>query len=624
MADWDRKDIRRRLSEYRPREGDGVYNAPYRATQADLNVFVIDANPRALQTLVDTQLNQCVEKNPSLLGSQQGLKFTSPEPWIVVIYASFQSLGSADETDRERGFLRAFEISFWMPIMKRQETAGVVTSEPAWFLPLLYTSPTAAAITGREVFGYPKVPAFIETPPDGGPPVGVRLNHPLPGSAAASPPNANSQIFRLTGLPDVSRSGRRVSLRQHPLLATVVNRFISNLPLIFRKQVRLLNYGGTLRAGYTALVEARVPISRLQSLEELDPATCRITELPPDVREALGIVAEEPLAAVAVRQCTLDIQEGSEIWVANGYAPYIAPLAAPGNDLIDKVNAFDIPRTSPTTSEMASETSEGSRAVPHVWGGVAEAYFCRAREKSINALLARHFPERLERPQLDPTRNFVLLLFLRGEKETGVNLYEFGVWVPVMHQGKHAWYVPYLFRSPGAAVLQAREWFGHPCQEGFIAFSDPTPTGEPPVRAISIQRPVARGTLGTEWLKRLALEFTPCDPPADSGKSDGLPATADDVRAMLREDQHLIALLQVRHVADTRQACVQEIVHSKITLQADVADKPLSYKVKLLTPMRLGALLDIEGHHQAVRGFRLEQLSAVWTPAALQWTGETP
>jgi len=261
---------------------------------------------------------------------------------------------------------------------------------------------------------------------------------------------------------------------------------------------------------------------------------------------------------------------------------------------------------------------------PHVWGGVAEAYFCHAREKAIKALLARHFPERLGRPQLDPKRNFILLLFLRGEKDKRVNLYEFGVWVPVRYQERQAWYVPYLFRSPGAAVLQAREWFGHPCQEGFITFSDPTPNERSPARAVSIQRPVARGTLGTEWLKQPALDFTPCDPPADSGKSDGLPATADAVRAMLREDQHLIALLQVRHVADTRQACVQEIVHSKITMQADVPDEPLSYKVKLLTPMRLGDLLDIDGHHQTVRGFRLERLSAVWTPATLQWNGGTP
>jgi hypothetical protein len=656
MLAWDRKDIRRSMSEYTVRDGDDVYNAPYRATQADLNVFVIDADPRALQTLVDDQLNRCVEF-PSLLGSQQGLRFSCSEPWIVVIYASFRSLASADETDSRRGFLRAFELSFWVPITKSQDTAGLVTSQPAWFLPLLYTAPTAAAVTGREVYGYPKVPAYLETAPDGGPPVGVRINQPLPssatatpGRATATPPTAKSMLFRLTGrdgvahLPDGSRSGRRISLGEHPLLATIVNRYISNLPLIFRKQVRLLAQGDQLCAAYTALVEARVPITMLQSLEELDPASSRITLLPPDVRTALGIVNEGPLASVAIRQCTLDIQEGNEIWVADGHAPYIAPLAAPGNDLFDEADAFDI--------SPAKATPVGAHVVPQVCRGVAEAYFCRAQMSAIKAILAHDFPERLDRPrfeperlerpqfalerlgrpQFDPARNFILLMFLRGEKDAGVDLYEFGVWVPIAYQEcdrrgvpngekKSGWYVPYLFRSPGAAVVQAREWFGHPCQEGFITFGDPTSPEPSPVRSVEIQRPVARGTLGTEWMKQPAITLDPSAAfSASSSEPDGLPKTADDVKAMLGS-QDLIALLQVRHVVDTRKACVQEIVRSKIRLQAQVSPRPLYYKVKLRTQTGLGNLLDIDGPHQTVRGFRLEQLSAVWTPPALERSG---
>src|SRR4051794_36063748 len=177
MPNWD-KDIRRSLPEYRGREGDVVYNAPYRATRADLNAFALYADTTALQRLIDKELNECVA-GPALVGSQRGLRFACVEPWLVLIYAAFRSFASTDEIDRREGSDQAFELSIWVPIIKEQVVSGIVTSGPAWFLPLVYTSPTASVATGREVYGYPKVPAFLELPDEGGPPIAVQLREEL-------------------------------------------------------------------------------------------------------------------------------------------------------------------------------------------------------------------------------------------------------------------------------------------------------------------------------------------------------------------------------------------------------------------------------------------------------------
>src|SRR5205085_6599328 len=90
-------DIRRTLPEYRAREGDDVYNAPYRATEVDLNAFLLNADSTALRSLVDEQLNSVITKTPALLGSQQELSFDCIDPWIVLIFAAFSALGSVDK-----------------------------------------------------------------------------------------------------------------------------------------------------------------------------------------------------------------------------------------------------------------------------------------------------------------------------------------------------------------------------------------------------------------------------------------------------------------------------------------------------------------------------------------------
>jgi hypothetical protein len=578
------------MPAYRDRDGDVVYNAPYRATYADLNAFVFSADTACLQKLIDSQLNTCVRAN-ALPGSQQGLSFACPEPWVVFIYATFRALGSADEVDRRRGFVGAFELSIWLPITKRQNVAGTVTTESAWYLPLVYTAPTASVVTGREVYGYPKVPAFLALPPGGGPPIGVRVLDPTAPFRAHDDQSGtrDDSLFR------INNDALPIDPDAECDYQAVLRRYLANVPLIFLKQVGLLEEKHGARAGYSALLEGRVPITRLQHIEVMpEVGTLRHDPSTAPVVAALGLRQARPLFGVAVRGCTVDVQHGREIWVAEGNAAYVPPLKAPGNDLL----------RAPEPASPNVDTVEGT----------GEVYFAPARPRAIAALLEHDFPDRVEgtRPTPDKSRNEVLLTFVRASSGADVKLYEFAVWVPVMHEDVRAWYVPYMFRSPGAAVVQAREWNGHPCQEGFIVF-DGTPDGE---RIVNVRQPVPEKALGVEWVKQSGIVLkVPKSPP----NYDAFGPEPSENDLLAGGEQHIVALFQVRHVADTSRACVQRVVHSRRRISAKKAGEPLYREVVVTAPGRLGRLLDLDGRQNCVRGWRLDELRIVSRPSSLTW-----
>ncbi|MEY4581597.1 MAG: hypothetical protein RL701_6300 [Pseudomonadota bacterium] len=595
MDEWKTTDIRRTMPRYVEREGDMVYNAPYRVTEADLNVVVLSADIAELQTLVDLQLNALVKTKTALLGSQRGLHFDCRESWIALIYAALRSVSSVAGTDRDQGHLGAFELSIWVPIVKRHEINGSVFEEHAWFLPLVYTAPTASVVTGREIYGYPKVPAYLALPEGGDVPVAVQTRESFEGDAikterffAASPPN-------MFGRP------APVTPREHPLLGSVVQRYLANLPLIFRKQAGLLRskneQGEPLSAQYSSLIESRVPMAWLGSFDAVESGQLDVGGDPDgrgaDVARALGIANCQPQFQVALRNCTLDIQQGREIWVAAERAPYIAQLPAPGNSLINRPAGSE-----PNALDLVK--------------GVAEVYFARARPHAIAALLARHFPATLRepRPIVGSLSDSVALLFLRAEGTASVRLYEFGVWIPVLECAadgttREAWYAPYLFRSPGASVVHARECYGHPCQEAFIDFAD-----EQQRRVVSLRRPIWRGAGGPEWIRQEGIVFEE----TDSGGADIYDAEKMLTR-LTSGEQRIVALMQVRHSANTERACLQQIIGYDRHVSGTVTKhEPLVRKVTLAPHLQLEKLLDLDGPNGNVAGYRLQDLIVESTP----------
>lgn len=607
---WLAKDIRRSLPEYRVREGDHVYNAPYRATEVDLNAFALEADSSVLQQLVDRQLNDVVER-PALLGSQQRLHFQCTERWIVLIFAAFRSLGSLDRNDRSQGQVSALELSIWVPIQKRHDVVGAQVSNPAWYLPLVYTAPTASVATGREVYGYPKVPAYLAVPTVGGPPVGVELRRSLNENGSPSQVRnvdpGQRTVFHVQEPPIVAEAGWDPALLDQPLVRAVVSRFFSNVPIVFRKQAGIHGGedGAELRAGYTALVESHVPITRLSRLAAIRPSESGslLDVLDQGTANRLGIRDQNPLQGAAVRGCTLDIQHGSEIWVAAEPLPYVSPLQAPGNDIMrgsERGHYYDLSRTD-AASDAVAEASASD--VPlQVENAVGEVYFSKARRRSIAALLSRHFPPTLPaelKPTSDEDRQFVALTFVRAVG-THVLLYEFSVWVPVRYRGGPAWYAPYMFRSPGAAVIHAREWFGHPCQEAFIDFKDGAKE-----RKVSINRPSSLGGESTHWQKRDGVVIQRFETSTEDALVAQYEQPASDY---FNGTQLVVGLLQTRHASDTSRACFQEVVTSTRTLRA-TRHSGLRGEVSLESGLRLGRLLDLERGNHVLPGFRFEELS---------------
>lgn len=606
MQNWE-KDIRRSLPEYQGREGDVVFNAPYRATDADLNAFVLYADTSALQGLIDAELKACVD-GPALVGSQEGLRFTCVDPWIVLIYAAFRSFTSTDEVDRSEGRDQAFELSIWVPIVKEQVVAGVASSEPAWFLPIVYTSPTASVATGREVFGYPKVPAYLEIPDEGGPPIAVQLREELDGESPGAARNAERFFLApQDGCP--TPPGWNVDVNANPQLAAIVSRYLANHPIVFRKQVGMLQQrdevDGPTRvvAGYTALIESRVPITRLRSLNSIGRGSLfnqGVGGLDRELARRLGLKGLVPQFGIALRDCRLDIQHGREIWVSSERREFIKPLPAPGNSIIWDPHPFSASAAaSAQTARSASRASKDDGA--DTVEGVAEAYFGSTRRFAIESLLARHFPAHLDdRPTPDPKRDFVKFLFVRAHAGQAVRLYEFSVWVPVLHQGAPAWYSPYMFRSPGSAVIQARQRFGHPCQQGFVDFDNRFVA-----RTVTVRRPQSRGKRGLEWVRQEGIQFHKLDGAHRSavGSDVAMEALKLDV------DQRVVGLLQFRHAADTTRACFQEIVSSGRKFIGEGEPRDIGrWKATLPGELRFGRLLDLSGDSQTVHGYRYDTL----------------
>jgi hypothetical protein len=573
------------------REGDAVYAAPYRATQADLNAYLLEADVETLNELVDVELNRCVASS-GLLGSLEGLQFECVDPWVIFIYAALRSFSSVAEADAGRGYMTAFELSIWVPMLKRQTIAGGVISEAAWFLPLVYTAPTSSVVTGREVFGFPKIPAYLELPATGGPPVALRQRYEIDR-------NRTSGELRFRA-PELKVSGSESTLADAPFLSSAVLRFFANHPLVFRKQAGIVDKEIGLETRYQALVESRVPISRISELRWVKRPG-KITDVPQAVSSGLGLngTAPEPQFGIAVRDCTVDVQHGREIWVSRTRSAYIRPtLIQEADELPSSVSAFSI---SAESNDALAHALDGTLEKTSVFSGVGELFIASVLPGAIASLLHRDFPRHLRARPLEPDadRNFVVISLIRASRSAKIRLYELAVWVPIRcgssAKRSNDWYIPYLFRSPGVAVVHARERFGHPCQEAFIKFE-----GADDERSVQFRRPLA-GVGPVEWKPRDGIILGPV-----------LGKAAPDVNLLPYQrpvSLRVVGLRQVRHVADTSRACLQELVASTIEVAADVTPKPELWKLTWPGVPGLDRLLVAQGHAATVCGYNLGNLT---------------
>lgn len=130
------------LPDYVERGGQQVWRPPYTAKEAELFGFVVKADRAAIDRLLTRDL---VEP------AHNAVDYRCAHDHVVVVFAEIKRLGSGDPRDRLRGYLSEREVSVWC--LAADVSAG---GRLVWYLPYVFVDSGEAAISGREVYGYPK------------------------------------------------------------------------------------------------------------------------------------------------------------------------------------------------------------------------------------------------------------------------------------------------------------------------------------------------------------------------------------------------------------------------------------------------------------------------------------
>lgn len=140
---------------YVERGGEQTYAAPFLQTQTRLRAWPLAADPVALQRVVDRYLNA---------PAGGALSFRPMLSTVLLAHAPIGATRSLTEPDAGYGWTSETDLAFWMLVGRGREADGRWTLEQlAWFLPYVWVNVPQTMATGREVYGYPKQFAAMET-----------------------------------------------------------------------------------------------------------------------------------------------------------------------------------------------------------------------------------------------------------------------------------------------------------------------------------------------------------------------------------------------------------------------------------------------------------------------------
>lgn len=111
-------------------------------------VFAIDADTKALQTLTDTLLNPA------------GKGVVRYEALLPVAMLSFLDIARCTSDVDTLGWLPGRECAIWVPLVERR-LGSVFGGRVVFWSPYIFINYTIGMVTGREVWGWPKVAARI-------------------------------------------------------------------------------------------------------------------------------------------------------------------------------------------------------------------------------------------------------------------------------------------------------------------------------------------------------------------------------------------------------------------------------------------------------------------------------
>ncbi|MBN1887839.1 MAG: hypothetical protein JW850_07600 [Thermoflexales bacterium] len=308
-----------------------VFRGPYLQRQANIAALVLDADGGTLSQLCERCLN-------APAGGQ--VHYTPLAPYVLLLFADM-IVSSLDERDRELGWMREAELSFWLPTLAHRRLAGVwMPDHIAWFLPYLFVDNPYAIATGREVYGFPKTFGCFEKP--------ARMDRPELSldvwGFERFGPAAEGKLQRLLEIRQAGETGaeeEQVGLGSWDELRARLEKVLGagaetltptpppdlsgpDVPLVFLKQFRAA--ADTRRACYQAIVEARARVQAFRKGGVLKEAYqvnfSHLESLP--LPQALGLAGDDGQAggpSVPARtalwiELDFSLGEGVELWRA--------------------------------------------------------------------------------------------------------------------------------------------------------------------------------------------------------------------------------------------------------------------------------------------------------------------
>ncbi|HLL52880.1 MAG TPA: NAD(P)-binding protein, partial [Myxococcaceae bacterium] len=148
---------RKELPKYIQRDGELSLPGPYMHEKSTLYSFFMKANPRALEKLCNEQLNHA--------GSTRTYK-----PLGGLVLLNCARLGhsySGSDTHSPKATMREEEIAIVVPVVSERHDTQKRKRELCFFTPYLFVDNIAAAVVGREVYGFPKQHAQVTVPVEG-------------------------------------------------------------------------------------------------------------------------------------------------------------------------------------------------------------------------------------------------------------------------------------------------------------------------------------------------------------------------------------------------------------------------------------------------------------------------
>ena len=274
------------LPRFIKRDGDPQIPPPYMFKDVTIRHFRLMGTKAKLQDLVDKHLN--------LEGVEQRVfKFKVNGSEVDLDVLTYKRMESDAEGYKNLGYTTQNELYFRITVDKFENKNGTWVPDPqgAMFVPYIFVDNNWSVISGREVIGYPKVPAFIKIPTAGDYPISIitdvfeQFEPNKPQTPARTPDGKEGKELVKIVASGGAAAARRVWLSGQEIP--------QNLPAQGKKEqmsiIQLKQFldaknhdgDGYERACYQALVTAEIEVSyniTSTNPDPIDPARIMITD----------------------------------------------------------------------------------------------------------------------------------------------------------------------------------------------------------------------------------------------------------------------------------------------------------------------------------------------------------